>query len=323
MDNYKAFISHAHEDKERFVREFARKLMADSIDVWFDEWEIKLGDSLVKKIFAEGIDQCDIFMIILSKNSINKKWVQEELDSAVVKRVEEKTRIIPIIIDQSIEVPSPLRHLKWIQILDIENYKDEYRTILNDVSEHNTKPKLGKKPGFSQDNQTDTGLNEIESSVLSIIGNKFYAKDTLSMFVPVSDIYPESDQQSISRERVIEVVEILESYGAVKITRLSGGEDGYLIRLTPHGFVVYSVNNIDDYESKILDVVSAIVNHKYKTNKEIREHVNVEFIVINALLVHFGNLDYLHITELNQEMIMINKISGSGSKAFREMLHDA
>ena len=49
----KAFISHAHEDKERFVDNFASLLRQHGIDAWYDNWEIGPGDSLVKKIFDD------------------------------------------------------------------------------------------------------------------------------------------------------------------------------------------------------------------------------------------------------------------------------
>jgi len=44
----KAFISHASEDKVRFVLGFATKLREKGIDAWLDRWEIKPGDSLAE-----------------------------------------------------------------------------------------------------------------------------------------------------------------------------------------------------------------------------------------------------------------------------------
>jgi len=55
--NPKVFISHASEDKDRFVLAFAEKLRARGIDAWLDKWEMYPGDSLVEKIFEEGIKQ--------------------------------------------------------------------------------------------------------------------------------------------------------------------------------------------------------------------------------------------------------------------------
>ncbi len=47
----KVFLSHASEDKDRFVVGFARQLRENGVDVWLDQWEMKPGDSLVDKIF--------------------------------------------------------------------------------------------------------------------------------------------------------------------------------------------------------------------------------------------------------------------------------
>jgi hypothetical protein len=51
----KVFLSHASEDKGRFVLDFARQLRENGVDVWLDQWEMKPGDSLVDKIFDEGL----------------------------------------------------------------------------------------------------------------------------------------------------------------------------------------------------------------------------------------------------------------------------
>lgn len=83
---YKVFISHSWDDKERFVTEFAIKLRGRGVDAWVDQWEMMPGDSLVRKIFCEGIQNAEAFIIVLSKNSVQKKWVKEELDLAVVKK---------------------------------------------------------------------------------------------------------------------------------------------------------------------------------------------------------------------------------------------
>lgn len=92
----KAFVSHASEDKERFVIPFATALRAKGIDAWVDRWEMRLGDSLVDKIFEEGLKDASAVIIVLSNASIAKPWVREELNGAFVKRMEKGTRIIPI-----------------------------------------------------------------------------------------------------------------------------------------------------------------------------------------------------------------------------------
>lgn len=53
----KVFVSHASEDKDRFVLRFAERLRQKGIDAWLDKWEMLPGDSLVDKIFVEGIKE--------------------------------------------------------------------------------------------------------------------------------------------------------------------------------------------------------------------------------------------------------------------------
>jgi hypothetical protein len=75
----RVFISHASEDKERFVLPFARELRAEGVDAWVDQWEMLPGDSLARKIFTEGLDKADAVVVVLSRVSITKAWVAEEL----------------------------------------------------------------------------------------------------------------------------------------------------------------------------------------------------------------------------------------------------
>src|SRR5437588_11934397 len=95
----KVFVSHASEDKDRFVLGFATKLLENGIDVWLDKWEMHPGDSLVDKIFEVGIGGAEAILIVLSQNSIEKPWVREELNASIVERIKRGTKVIPIVLD--------------------------------------------------------------------------------------------------------------------------------------------------------------------------------------------------------------------------------
>jgi len=47
---WELFISHATEDKESFVRPLADALKKREFNVWYDEFTLKLGDSLRRSI---------------------------------------------------------------------------------------------------------------------------------------------------------------------------------------------------------------------------------------------------------------------------------
>ncbi len=89
---YDVFVSHASEDKEDFVREFANCLRSKGLIVWYDEFELSIGDSLRRKIDA-GLGNSKYGIIVLSVNFFNKEWPQKELDGLFSK---DEGSILPI-----------------------------------------------------------------------------------------------------------------------------------------------------------------------------------------------------------------------------------
>ena len=113
-----AFISHTGADKERFVRRFAVELCElYGVDAWVDEWEIKTGDNFTDKIFA-AIDKTDSVVVILSENSVDSNWVKEEINAAFVRRVNEKVKLLPVVLDglSDERIPSGLRHIHQTRV---------------------------------------------------------------------------------------------------------------------------------------------------------------------------------------------------------------
>jgi hypothetical protein len=43
---YDVFICHAAEDKDDFVRPLAERLRENRLEVWYDEFSLRIGDSL-------------------------------------------------------------------------------------------------------------------------------------------------------------------------------------------------------------------------------------------------------------------------------------
>ena len=125
----KVFISHDSRDKERFVDNFARKLMENGIDVWYDKWELGFGDSLMK-IF-EDIPDCDVFISVISGNSIESKWVKEESDSAFIRKIEKDMRFIPVVLmEDGIDVPNEFNHILQCRISDVDDYEYEFKKLV-------------------------------------------------------------------------------------------------------------------------------------------------------------------------------------------------
>src|ERR1700730_1573769 len=91
------FLSHAWEDKDTFVRSLAEALRLE-FDVWYDEYALKPGDSLLEKI-SEGLRSCDRGIVVLSRHFFEKPWTQAELNGLFALETKERKILIPIWLD--------------------------------------------------------------------------------------------------------------------------------------------------------------------------------------------------------------------------------
>ena len=91
----KVFISHASEDKP-LARYFADTLKESGLEIWFDQYEIRIGDSIRRKI-EQGLSQCDYGLVILSQKFLSKEWPQKELDGLVALTIANSgIKILPV-----------------------------------------------------------------------------------------------------------------------------------------------------------------------------------------------------------------------------------
>jgi hypothetical protein len=70
------FICHASEDKD-FAKPLAETLRKEGVRVWFDEFEIKLGESIVSRI-EHGLVSSKAGIIVLSPHALEKGWTTYE-----------------------------------------------------------------------------------------------------------------------------------------------------------------------------------------------------------------------------------------------------
>jgi hypothetical protein len=94
-DEYDLFISHASEDKNDFVRPLALALRDAGLQVWYDEFSLKLGDSLRESI-DHGLASSRYALVILSPHFFAKDWPQKELNGLFAKMTAGEVRILPV-----------------------------------------------------------------------------------------------------------------------------------------------------------------------------------------------------------------------------------
>lgn len=92
---YDVFISHASEDKDNFVKPLVDQLNVKGYKVWYDEFSLKVGDSLRRSIDS-GLLNSRYGIVVLSNAFFAKNWTQYELDGLVTREMEGHKVILPI-----------------------------------------------------------------------------------------------------------------------------------------------------------------------------------------------------------------------------------
>ena len=257
--NPKVFISHATEDKERFVLGFAQKLREKGVDAWLDKWEMLPGDSLVDKIFEEGIKNAKAIIVVLSSNSVAKKWVREELDAAMVKRVNKGSLLIPVVLDDC-EMPECLHSTIWQKVPDLNDFEEPFNRILGAIFDHREKPALGEVPEFVKVPTIPVpGYTKTDSIILKIACEIGLTKDSVFV-VETEEVIEEAAKMDINAETAWESLEVLDQDGLVKLQRVLGGPPPYL-KIPPFGLERFAETYVVDYEETKTQVISCIVNN--------------------------------------------------------------
>lgn len=89
------FISYASEDRDTVAKPLALLLTALGIRVWFDQFDLKIGDSLRRKI-DEGLARCRHGIVILSPSFFGKHYTNRELNGLAQREVDGTNVILPV-----------------------------------------------------------------------------------------------------------------------------------------------------------------------------------------------------------------------------------
>ncbi len=73
------FISYSHIDKD-YVHRLQEELLKQGFNVWIDD-RIDYGTRW-PKVIQDHLDDCDAFIVIVSENSFDSEWVQNEVTRA-------------------------------------------------------------------------------------------------------------------------------------------------------------------------------------------------------------------------------------------------
>ena len=136
------FICHAGEDKSKIVRSLIKALHSAGISYWYDEAEIKWGDSITEKV-NEGLIISLYVIVVFSEAFISKNWPQRELNSALnIEASSGEVRVLPLL---SGSAETKMTILKKYPILNDKFYltwEDGTNVIINALKTRLDKPEV-------------------------------------------------------------------------------------------------------------------------------------------------------------------------------------
>jgi hypothetical protein len=159
----KVFLSYTSVDAA-MAKRIAEAIVAAGIDTWWDQWEIKAGDSLRQKV-DQGIAGCTHFIVLLTSNSIAKPWVNAEMDAAFVQRLSEACTFIPLRHNLRADALPPL--LRGMRSPEIDDELQGIQQIINDIHGISAKPALGPPPKATAETRS-TGYSPAATAIAKV-----------------------------------------------------------------------------------------------------------------------------------------------------------
>jgi len=118
------FISHSSRDKAAAL-DLATTLNFCSVDVWLDDWELEVGQSLTDEI-AKAMDESRYIAILITQNYNKTVWTKTEYKKALSReQQEQRTVMLPLIVGEA-EIPDFLEDKIYIDLRT-----DYYSGIVN------------------------------------------------------------------------------------------------------------------------------------------------------------------------------------------------
>lgn len=150
------FLSHNSADKE-LVRALAMLLTGEGINVFFDEWDIRLGDPLMGTI-ERGLHDADVFIIVWSDAASRSNWVDVELQTFFRRRIDNHDlRVIPLILDGT-PLPPLLSNYAGMNLMEGNPQNNTIETVVRTL--------LGNERDVQLAQRLQRRLNELAEACL-------------------------------------------------------------------------------------------------------------------------------------------------------------
>lgn len=281
----KVFLSHSSKDKKNYVRIVAENLIdAIGIDnVVYDEFTFEEGMMSLEEI-NKALGKTDLFVIFLSNNSLDSKWVRYELSEAEkLKSAGIIDRIFPIIIDEKISYSDeriPKSFKDTYNIKPIMKPNKAFKMIKQKLLEIN----WGEYPRIKEKEDIFVGRN----AYIKDFEERYYSWDDDKVNVIIAYGLKNSGRKSLIK-KCLRTVDVIKSQAyemsSITINGLESLED-FILKIYDLGFSdEIEITSLMSMElSKKIDIAIELIRG-IQENKEII-HIEDE----GGIVTHDGSI---------------------------------
>jgi TIR domain-containing protein len=298
-----AFISHSSKDKGRFVRRLEAGLRARGVQTIFDERDFHLGDSLPDAIFEKGIAVADVIVIVLSRASLESRYVTEERDAAVMRRIEEDVPNLVLVLDglTLTEIPMALRaRIRFhVDPKNDQSVEEAIRRTADAAHKHVIGQEVGDAPAWAQAPRVMITDDPLDGELLGVAVRARLDDDT-NLYVEREAFFTEAERMERSREDAEESLKILDKRGLlVSEDWLGAGNVARLYGATRYGMDSWLRAADPKYEENLRLVAASIINDGCRFNYEIENKTGFDRAFVNHALDELearGHVEVRHVS---------------------------
>jgi len=307
------FVSHAREDNDRFVLDFAARLRSEQgLDAFVDVWEIKPGDSLVEKIFDDGIGRAEAVIVVISEHSINKPWVRKELDVSTVMQIEDDLKLIPVVIGniERHQMPTSLRDTLWVRVGDLDNYDAELSEVVAKIYDRYEKPPIGEQAEYTR---ADLGvvpdLRLADSQVLKLCCEMGMQRGERGAGIDGDELVKAAEIVGLHEKQVLRSVTLLAGRSLIDARTRIGSKVPARVVVTDYGFDEYAHTFIPGYSSLKRAIGLEIVNRDADRSDEIAQAIDSSQVIVEHVLALFEVREWLRNHQATLPWMEISNVS--------------
>lgn len=230
---FDVFICHASEDKEEFVRPLATELKARGLNVWYDEFQLEIGDNIRESI-DQGLTSSRYGIAVLSDKFFDKEWTEYELNGLIERDTGPEKVILPIWYDINEDIvqrhspPLAGKFAAQASTDDISKVAGQIYLAIKDTDEPTDAKDIRNQSSKKDDQLSDANLSK-RTFIIPVSFDTDHVQQLFEKTIPdrvhlLCHDDPSENEHTIlhtARDEILKIIKensMCYDYGEVKIT---------------------------------------------------------------------------------------------------------